>query len=244
MRRKNCGNKEILAAALLVAGLVWLAEGVQAEESGQKAESVQSAETTQGNVAGRKMQSCWSVDCSGENAKENIQAEIAEKILRFHVRANSDSERDQQVKEEVRDAVGSYIEPKLTDAGTLEETKAIVEENMDGIMETAERVLKQEGEDYTVNAFLTRTLFPVKTYGNYTFPAGEYEALEVVLGEGKGHNWWCVLYPNMCFRGSVYEIVAEEAEEALREVLTVEEYQEVFDSGKFEIRWKFLEYFK
>ena len=206
MRKKYGGNKEIWAAALLVAGLFWLAGNVQAEGS--------------------------------------MQAEIAEKILRFHVRANSDSEHDQQVKEEVRDAVGSYIEPKLTDASSLEETKAIVEENIDGIVEAAERVLKKEGEDYTAEAFLTRTRFPVKTYGSYTFPAGEYEALEVVLGEGNGHNWWCVLYPNMCFRGSVYEIVAEEAEEALREVLTAEEYQEVFDSGKFEIRWKFLEYFK
>lgn len=243
MRRRYSGNKEIWAAALLAAGVFCLSGAAEAG-SGQRTESILSAETVQGKSTGGKLQSSWSAKRSGEEAEENMQAEIAEKILRFHVRANSNSRRDQQVKEEVRDAIGSYIEPKLIDAGSLEETKAIVEENIDGIKETAERVLKQEGEDYTADAFLTRTQFPVKTYGSYTFPAGEYEALEVVLGEGKGHNWWCVLYPNMCFRGSVYEIVEEEAKEALREVLSAEEYQEVFDSGKFEIRWKFLEYFK
>ncbi len=234
MKRKYSGNKEIWAAALLAAGLFWLAGGAQAVGTCRTAGSMQAAETAQERGD----------DSLEGGAEESMQAKIAEKILRFHVRANSDSKRDQQVKEEVRDAVGSYIEPKLAGADSLEDTKAVIEENMDGIIEAAERVLQQEGEDYTVDAFLTCTQFPVKTYGSYTFPAGEYEALEVVLGEGKGHNWWCVLYPNMCFRGSVYEIVEEEAGEALREVLTAEEYKEVFDSGKFKIRWKFLEYFK
>ena len=160
-----------------------------------------------------------------------LQPEIARKILRFHILANSDSEEDQAVKIKVRDAIGKMMGPKLADSKNLEETKKIVSENMNDIVALAA-------------AELAHVQFPEKNYGDYTFPAGEYEALEVTLGKGGGHNWWCVLYPNMCFQGTVYEIVDEEADEALREVLTPEENADVFDSGKLEIRFKFLEYFR
>lgn len=177
----------------------------------------------------------------GTEKRDPLQPEIAEKILRFHILANSDSKEDQEVKIKVRDAVGKMMEPKLKDSSGLEETEAIVEDNLDEIVSTAEQTLLENGYDYGATARLAQVDFPVKTYGSYTFPAGEYEALQVTLGEGEGHNWWCVLYPNMCFQGSVYEIVDEDADEALREVLTPEEYADVFDSGKVEIRFKFLE---
>ena len=170
-----------------------------------------------------------------------LQPKIAAKILRFHVLANSDSSRDQKIKLKVRDAVGAYIEPKLSDSDSLIQTKQIVDENMKGIIAAADRVLVQEGAGYKSNAYLTTMDFPVKTYGEYTFPAGKYEALRVVLGEGEGHNWWCVLYPNMCFRGSVYEVVEEDAKEELREVLDPQEYADVFQRGRYQVRFKLLE---
>ena len=173
-----------------------------------------------------------------------LQPEIARKILRFHILANSDSEEDQAVKIKVRDALGKMMGPKLADSKNLEETKKIVSENMDEIVALAEKTLEDNGYTYGATAELAHVQFPEKNYGDYTFPAGEYEALEVTLGKGGGHNWWCVLYPNMCFQGAVYEVVDEEADEALREVLTPEEYADVFDSGKLEIRFKFLEYFR
>lgn len=173
-----------------------------------------------------------------------LQPEIAEKILRFHVLANSDSEADQEVKKQVRDAVGGLMGPKLTDSKNLAETEAIVRNSMDEIVEVAEKTLEENGFTYGASARLADVEFPVKSYGEYTFPEGEYEALQVTLGEGNGHNWWCVLYPNMCFRGSVYEITEEDAKKALREVLTPEEYADVFRRGKFQIRFKFLEYFR
>ena len=173
-----------------------------------------------------------------------LQPSIASKILRFHVLANSDMQEDQAVKERVRDAVGFYLKPLLEEAEDLEETKQIVDENMDDIIAVAERTLQENGYDYSVSARITRTDFPEKSYGMYTFPAGEYEALQIVLGEGEGQNWWCVLYPNMCFRGSVFEVVEEEAGEALREVLSPWEYADVFDSGKVQLRFKFLEFFR
>ncbi len=172
-----------------------------------------------------------------------LQPQIASKILRFHVLANSDSAEDQAVKEKVRDAVGTYLKPLLEDAQNLKETKEIVNENIGIIIELAKATLEENGYDYEVDACVTTADFPEKTYGSYTFPKGRYEALQITIGEGKGQNWWCVLYPNMCFRGTVYEVVEDEAGEALREVLEPWEYADVFDSGEVELRSKILEYF-
>lgn len=166
------------------------------------------------------------------------------KILRFHVLANSDAKDDQNVKLKVRDAVGHMLGQKLKKVTDRAQTEKIVQDHMDEIIETAEKTLHKNGYTYGASARLANVDFPVKTYGDYTFPAGKYRALQITLGKGEGHNWWCVLYPNMCFQGSVYEVVDESSEEALREVLTQEEYADVFDSGKMQIRWKFLDYFR
>lgn len=176
------------------------------------------------------------------STRDPFQASIAKKILRFHVLANSDSEKDQELKEEVRDAVGFYLEPMLSDARSVEDTRRIINENLEGVIAVAEETIQEEGFSYGVTAKITHTDFPVKTYGEYTFPAGNYEALEVVIGKGEGHNWWCVLFPNMCFRGSVFEIVQEEAKESLQEVLSPEEYQDVFDSGKFKVKFRWFDF--
>lgn len=172
-----------------------------------------------------------------------LQPSIASKILRFHVLANSDSAGDQAVKEKVRDEVGIYLQPFLQEASSLEETKQIVNDKLVDIIDVAKDTLIKNGYDYEVSARITNTNFPEKSYGAYTFPKGEYEALQIIIGEGEGQNWWCVLYPNMCFRGSVFEVVEKEAGEALREVLSPWEYADVFDSGRVQIRFKFLEFF-
>ena len=111
-----------------------------------------------------------------------LQPSIASKILRFHVLANSDAVCDQSVKETVRDAVGTYLQPLLEEARSLEETKQIVAGNIEEIIETAKETLKREGYDYDVTARIARIDFPEKTYGSYTFPKGEYEALQIVIG--------------------------------------------------------------
>ena len=143
-----------------------------------------------------------------------LRQEISDKVLRFHVLANSDSEADQNLKLAVRDAVGSFMQEKLT--------------------------IAENGYDYDVTAELEHTSFPVKNYGSYTFPAGDYEALRIVIGEGNGHNWWCVMYPNMCFSDSMYEVVDKEAGEKLREVLTTEEYEKVLAEGDYQVRMKYF----
>ncbi len=171
-----------------------------------------------------------------------LQHDISEKVLRFHVLANSDDEADQNLKLAVRDAVGSYMQKKLTGVEGLEECEQIVNGNLDQIREVAAETIAQNGYDYDVTAELEYTSFPVKSYGSYTFPAGEYEALRVVIGEGKGHNWWCVMYPNMCFSGSMYEVVDEQAGEKLREVLTTEEYEKVLAEGNYQIQLKYFSF--
>lgn len=172
-----------------------------------------------------------------------LQPSIASKILRFHVLANSDSLEDQAVKEKVRDAVGGYLQPLLKEAESLEETKKIVQVHLTEVIALSEQTLRENGYDYIVQAKITKTDFPEKTYGAYTFPKGRYEALQITIGEGNGQNWWCVLYPNMCFKGTVFEVIEDDAQEALREVLSPWEYADVFDSGNMEVHFKFFELF-
>ena len=176
--------------------------------------------------------------------QQSLQQGIAEKILRFHVLAASDTKEDQELKLKVRDAVGVYMEEELADALNRSESEELVRLHLGEIEAVAEQTIKEAGYDYPVTASLAYVEFPEKTYGAYVFPAGTYEALEVVIGEGKGHNWWCVMYPNLCFSGSVYEVVDEEAEERLREVLSTEEYEAVFSSGNVKVEWKSLAFFK
>lgn len=174
--------------------------------------------------------------------QQKLQQGIAEKILRFHVLANSDSQKDQELKEMVRDAIGAKMANLLEGVESKEACEAIVLTQIEEIEQTAEEVIVQQGFDYTVAASIEQVDFPVKTYGSYTFPAGKYDALEVTIGEGEGHNWWCVMYPNMCFSGSVYEVVDETSAEELRQVLTKEEYQKIFSENDFEIRLKYLSF--
>lgn len=167
-----------------------------------------------------------------------VQRTLAGKVLRFHVLANSDSEKDQQLKLKVRDAVGCLMQEKLQHADNLSDCKKIVKENISEIQAQAECVIAKEGYDYKVAVQLEETVFPVKSYGNYTFPAGQYEALRVVIGAGEGHNWWCVMYPNLCFSGTMYEV----QEENLRQILDEEEYEHILSEKNYKIRFKYLSF--
>ena len=169
-----------------------------------------------------------------------LQQTISDKVLRFHVLANSDSEADQNLKLAVRDAVGSFMQEKLAAVENLEECELVVRQSLGEIEEAAAETIAENGYDYDVTAELEHTSFPVKNYGSYTFPAGDYEALRIVIGEGNGHNWWRVMYPNMCFSDSMYEVVDEEAGEKLREVLTTEEYEKVLAEGDYQVRMKYF----
>ena len=174
----------------------------------------------------------------------NMQKDIAEKIVRFHVIANSDRKADQDLKLAVRDAVGIKMSELLKDVADRSESEDVIRENMENMKQTAKKVIAENGYDYEVDVYLKDTDFPVKSYGMYTFPAGTYEALEIVIGEGKGHNWWCVMYPNMCFSDTMYEVINEDAKSSLKRVLSEDEYQQVLASGNYQVRFRGLEILK
>ena len=169
-----------------------------------------------------------------------MQKGIAEKIIRFHVIANSDTKADQNLKLAVRDAVGIKMSGLLKDAADRSRSEAVIRKNMEDMKQTAEKVIAERGYDYDVDICLTDTDFPVKTYGAYTFPAGNYEALEIVIGAGKGHNWWCVLYPSMCFTEAVCVTPDEKGRENLREMLDADAYELVTKPEKFRLKSYFF----
>ena len=167
---------------------------------------------------------------------------IAGKIIRFHVIANSDTASDQELKLKVRDAIGSYMQQKLSKATDISQSRQVIKKNLRKIENQARQVIAAEGCSYPVKAELKITDFPEKTYGDYTFQAGRYEALEVVIGNGEGHNWWCVMYPNLCFFNSTYEVVDQKAEESLGHVLTQAEYKSLIEKKNYKVKFAFLEW--
>ena len=175
------------------------------------------------------------------NAKQNeMQQELAEAVFRFHVLANSDSEEDQALKMQVKEAVISYMKQELPESDSAETTKVWAKENLDEIIEVAQQIVANEGYDYQVNAEVTVCDFPDKTYGDITFPAGKYEALRIEIGEAEGQNWWCVLYPNLCFIDAVHAVVPDEGKEELKEVLEEDTYEMVTTKTRFKISWFFF----
>ncbi len=183
----------------------------------------------------------WRVDVSAE---AKTQEHLAQEVLRFHILANSDSEEDQSLKMEVKEQVLEYLEANLPDGLDADGTKEWMRLHTDELERMASQVIAGSGMDYPVSAAVTTCYFPEKTYGDVTFPAGNYEALRIEIGAAKGHNWWCVLYPNLCFLDTVNAVVPEEGKEELKSVLTEEEYSQITAESDFKIKWYFLEQFK
>ena len=132
-----------------------------------------------------------------------IENNNSDELLRLHIRANSDSDEDQQVKLAVRDAVNEYICENV-DKSSFAEAYEDIAYKLDGISYIAASVLEQNGYYYGAKAKLANEYFPTRKYGNTTVPAGNYDALIIELGEAKGDNWWCVIYPPLCY-GTSFE---------------------------------------
>lgn len=163
-----------------------------------------------------------------------LQRGIAEEVLRFHVLANSDSEEDQRIKLLVRDEVITWL------SGQMEsEDKAAVLQflsaHLQQLEQIADRVLEEEGVSYRAAAAIENCYFPKRTYGDCTFPAGWYQALRICLGDAGGQNWWCVLYPKLCFADCLHGVIEEDQMQQLEEVLSAEEYESLLRSPK---EWK------
>ena len=169
-----------------------------------------------------------------------LQEKMAGEVFRFHVLANSDSKEDQALKMQVKEVVISYMKEELPNSESVEMTKSWAKSHLREIEELAKETLEKEGCYDSVSAKVTNCYFPEKTYGDITFPKGDYDTLRIEIGRAKGQNWWCVLYPNLCFIDAVKAVVPEEGKEELKEVLDEEEYEMVTAMSKFKIKWFFF----
>lgn len=182
-----------------------------------------------------------------------------EGIVRLHVIANSDTVGDQALKLKVRDAVIEYMQ-KQDDLASAEDTEKFLRGNLDRLEKIAGGVIASEGYDYPVDADIGIRYIPEKTYGDITFPAGNYEALNITIGSGEGENWWCVLFPPLCLLDEGTEEAGSgqsggqlTGDELAGDELTVNESDEhqptddrltddrLTDQQRLELRWKLIE---
>lgn len=154
---------------------------------------------------------------------DSVQEDLQASLIRLHIIADSDSEADQTVKLMVRDAVIKEIGEKFKNKD-IEICRENIIDNLGEIEEIADRVLMENGFTYKARASYGKFPFPQKSYASLTLPAGEYYGVRVVLGNGKGHNWWCVMYPPLCFTENEGGAISAEGEQSLQENLTGEAY--------------------
>jgi stage II sporulation protein R len=174
-----------------------------------------------------------------------LQKGIAEDIIRFHVIANSDSAQDQALKLKVKDKLVECLSPLLSNAKSITEARTIISENLALIQASAEASIKQNGYHYPVKVTLENCYFPLKVYGNCTFPPGVYEALRVKIGAAEGKNWWCVMFPPLCMVDETYSIVDEKTDQKLKHLLTEEEYDTLVSQKKpVKVKFKLWETLK
>ena len=170
-----------------------------------------------------------------EQMKENAPATFGQSdLIRLHVLANSDNPEDQQLKLKVRDAVIAYLAPQLEHLTDPEAARKIVTDNQERIVEIARHVLNENGCSYPVNIQIGIFDFPVKSYGNFVLPAGKYEAVRILIGNAEGKNWWCVLFPPLCF----VDVTNATAIPVTKEH-SVDLTQHTF--GPIEMKWKIAE---
>ncbi len=177
---------------------------------------------------------------------EKTEKNIADNIIRLHITANSDSAADQEIKLKVRDRIIKEMSPILADAENFEESKQLVLENIDAIRSYADSELENNGVSYTSRCSLGKCFFPTKTYDDITLPPGEYTALNIALGGGEGKNWWCVMYPPMCFVDG-NTVISEQNREILENNLDTDTYDLITNNGEcpdIQIKFKIVEVFQ
>lgn len=132
----------------------------------------------------------------------SASAQIKTDTLRLHIIANSDSDFDQELKLKVRDRVLEYTGELFAEASGKTEAEALAEYSADDIKAVAEEVIAENGADYSVSVEITNMWFETRSYDGFTLPAGDYDAVRIIIGAGEGHNWWCVMYPPLCVPGA------------------------------------------
>ena len=175
-----------------------------------------------------------------DKSTPTLQQQIATQVLRFHIRANSDTVADQQKKLRIKQSLLEWLTPILAENTSKPETIQCIRKNLPDIRKEATRMAAPE----PVTVTLQKEWFPEKTYGTCTFPEGIYDALRVDIGQAKGHNWWCVLYPSLCFADALEPSMTEEGEEKLQQVLDEDAYDLLLHPQKLKIRFRLSSIFE
>ncbi len=179
---------------------------------------------------------------SAHSYATNVSSGLSSSIFRLHILANSDSEEDQTLKLKVRDAILQYMEALTT---TSQDKQAVVElsqTHLDDFKHIAENVIQANGYNYPVTVEIGNFYFPTKYYGNVSLPAGNYDALRIKIGDAKGQNWWCSLFPPLCFVSISSGVIDEEGEAYLKENLSEEELAIISEtSPEIEFKFKIIE---
>lgn len=166
---------------------------------------------------------------------ESTCAKLEQDVLRLHIIANSDSDFDQELKLKVRDAVLKNTSSLYDDVNSKEEAEKITRDNIEMISKTASNTIRQHGYDYEINASVTKKFFDTRYYDNFTMPAGVYDTVVITIGQGKGKNWWCVMYPTLC--------VGASSKISMRDDLSDDEYN-VITADDVVYKFKIVEYFE
>lgn len=181
--------------------------------------------------------------CGIISYSRSVTDSLSQEVIRFHVVANSDLMDDQLLKQKVRDEVIEFIEPLIKECESVDDTRYILKGSLPIIKQISEEVIRDWGRDYEVYVALDKANFPSKSYGDIVLPAGEYEACRIIIGEGKGENWWCVMYPPLCYLDVATGVVPLEGKEQLETELNEEQYQFITrqNEDKYEIKFKLVE---
>ena len=180
-----------------------------------------------------------------ETSSETEYQIIPDEAIRLRILANSDSEQDQYIKRLVRDQVNEFLTEKVQDIDKIDKARNVINQNVPEIRKIVAETLRDAGDDHTFSvAYRSDVTFPMKVYDHYVYPAGEYEAILVSIGEGKGSNWWCVLFPPLCFldfsNGSTIAQTDEESVETFDNTIEDERDQQTEKDEEDDVEVKFF----
>lgn len=177
----------------------------------------------------------------------SVSSGISDSVFRLHVIANSDSEEDQNLKYKVRDNLLDYMNSLCSSTSSKQEAIDIAQNHIDDFYKIAQKVVSENGYDYSINITIGKHDFPTKHYGDVSLPSGVYDALRVEIGSASGQNWWCVMFPPLCFVDVSSGIVPDSSKETLQDNMSSEEYDLITDSdnsSELNVKFKIVELFE
>lgn len=183
------------------------------------------------------------------NYAKNVSANLSSSVFRLHIIANSNSDEDQHLKLIVRDNIINYMNTLISNSSTKDNIAFNISEHLEDFKNIALETIHKNGYNYDVNVSIGNFYFPTKSYGDISFPSGNYDALKIEIGESIGQNWWCVLFPPLCFVNSSSGVVPDDSKDILKENLNPESYNIINNNNEqnigngIKIKFKIVEFF-